>query len=276
MSQNEINQNTMLSIGATSIGAQNNVNINGGNININLNVDRKVVEQQIRTLWNENFPKLQAEAQRVTVERMEEMVEVIRDNVLVSVGERISEFSDPGVQYALYEAMKSYARYGDKMLLEMLPIALTERVKSDSEYIKLLIDQSMERVRFLTDAQVDYLTALFFCKRAVFHTMNDISELEEFLKYLANELCDMHTVPTSMLISMGFLQLNLGGIVEFLSEQYGFAQEQVKNIVPLGLVGLEEDYGVSDMGAVIAMINGKKKLNINYNIEEFFKKLSHK
>ena len=276
MSQNEINQNTMLSIGATSIGAQNNVNINGGNININLNVDRKVVEQQIRTLWNENFPKLQAEAQRVTVERMEEMVEVIRDNVLVSVGERISEFSDPGVQYAVYEAMKSYARYGDKMLLEMLPIALTERVKSDSEYIKLLIDQSMERVRFLTDAQVDYLTALFFCKRAVFHTMNDISELEEFLKYLADELCDMHTVPTSMLISMGFLQLNLGGIVEFLSEQYGFAQEQVENIVPLGLVGLEEDYGVSDMGAVIAMINGKKKLNINYNIEEFFKRLSHK
>lgn len=269
MSQNEINQSAMLSIGATSIGAQNNVNINGGNINVNLTVDHNMVEQQIRTLWDENFPRLQAEAQRKAVERMEEMLGVIRDKVLSSIGERISEFSDPGVQYAVYDAMKSYARYGDKNLLTLLPEMLAERINSDDLYLKLVVDQAMEKARFLTVTQIDGLTALFICKHVKFTNIKKVQDLKEILSNLELNLGDVKPSAFTMPLAQGCLELKLGKAHRILAVKYGFLEDEVLKICPSIVRNLPGDYGVSPVGIVLAIVNAKRKLGYEFNMHHF-------
>lgn len=269
MTQNEINQNTMLSVGATSIGAQNNLTINGSNVNVNLCMDANLVEQQIRALWEENFPKLQAEAERVTNERMEEMLGAIRDEILNNLGEKISEFSDPGVQYSTYEAMKSYARYGDKNLLALLPEMLTRRINSDDLYLKLVVDQAMEKAKFLTETQIDGLTALFMCKHIKYKNIKTLQDLQDFMSGIELVLGDVKPSAFVMPLSQGCLQLNIGKAHGCFASKYGLPEDEVLKICPNIFKNLPGDYGLSPIGIVLAIVNAKRKLGCEFNMHHF-------
>ena len=113
-------------------------------------------------LFMTNFPKLTEIAKEVAEKRMHEFCEQIFQKMKNEKVDNYNAFSDPDMQFILYEAQKDYARIGTKELLDVLSNLITQRVKADDDFIfKMLLDKAIAVAKYLLPGHLDFLSVIF-------------------------------------------------------------------------------------------------------------------
>ena len=218
-------------------------------------------------LFIDNFPKLQAQAVEIVRARIDEFIKEVAEKLKEKGITDMSAFADPDVQYALYEAQKSYARFGTKEMLSILSSLIANRVKSNDESIclKVALDRAIEIAGFLTTKHLDYLALLFSISQVKFGNVKDVESLKENLAYLDSVFPNVDISSFCYLNMLGCLQLYLLDVRKLLSNRYGISQDQVTSICPNNISQLDGDYTTSHIGTILAITHLEAKTNFKFN-----------
>lgn len=218
-------------------------------------------------LFMDNFPKLQQIAADIARERVDEFCRTTIEKLQHASVKDYSAFTDPDVQYVLYDAQKNYARFGTQQMLETLTDLVANRVTNNDDFVlKITIDKAISIASMLTPKQLDYLSLLFLCTRVKIHHVQTLEDLNSFL----NRMCDIFSVSPydasiTYLAMLGCLQISLPQPVKSLARTYGFSETDVKNICPQLVKDLQTDYGISDIGIMLAITNIEQKTSYTFD-----------
>lgn len=218
-------------------------------------------------LFYENFPKLREIAQTVVKKRVDELMNEIQRKIEDKKLVDMSPFSDPDVQYAVYEAQKNYARFGTKDMLSNLSELIVNRVQYNHEKIslKVAIDKAIEIIPMLSAEQLDALSILFLSSRAMNTAIHNLDELKRFLDKisLVFKKADLSSLP--YLNMLGCLELYLHDPVEDYAKNYNFKKEDIESICPEIIKKTYGDYSTSYIGTTLAIVNAELKLNVKFD-----------
>jgi hypothetical protein len=99
-------------------GGDSSTNLQGKSIVIHQGISYSDAKEIALDVYRANFLQLSQDAAELARDRAEELT----DNFLVKLKEEneaaVSEMSTPGMQAAIYEAQKQYAKTGDKNLVQ--------------------------------------------------------------------------------------------------------------------------------------------------------------
>ena len=135
-------------------------------------------------VWKANFPTY-VEAARLEAERrVEEFGRKLFAAFARNGGpESIKNFTDPGLQASLLDAMRGVARSGDTNLSEILADLLVQRTKQPKRNImQLSLDEALLTAAKLTNKHYNALTFLFFIVRAKFGSFDTVEGLYRTLQ----------------------------------------------------------------------------------------------
>lgn len=214
-----------------------------------------------------NFPKLQQIAADTARERAEELCRTIIEKLQHANVKDYSAFTDPDVQYVLYDAQKDYARFGTEQMLSTLTDLVASRVTNNDDFVlKVTIDKAISIASMLTPKQLDFLSLLFVCTNVRFHHVQTLEDLNSFL----NCMCDIFPVSPDVasinyLAMQGCLQISLPQPVKVLARTYGFSEADVNNICPQRVKDLRTDYGISNIGIMLAITNTEQKTSYTFD-----------
>ena len=222
-------------------------------------------------LFNQNFPKLQEEARRIANERADELGNKILENLANKGINNLSAFSDPDVQYVVLEAQKKYARFGNKGMLGVLSDLISSRIQHDKKtFFNRIVDNAILVACELSEEQLNCLSALFILTRVVFrgNSINNINDLEVHYQHLIKAFgLDKvnYKKQVSYLQCMKCLDLQLPDIAKIMSKRYNLPINEVKKITPQCISQFSGDYGISDIGILLAISNAEIKTNYYFN-----------
>jgi hypothetical protein len=201
---------------------------NSQNIQVSGNLIIGITEQRAREIsieiYKDNFIKLSQEAYETATYRVEELV----DDFLVKLQERnpnsLDSLKEPGMQAALYNAQKEYAKTGDKNLEETLVDMLVDRAAIKERNLKqIVLDESISTVSKLTSEQLDILTLIFILTRTQSNTVNNLASFTDYLKSYLVPFISSVTKEKS-----AFEHLNYSGCCSFMGIAY---DEKLENIL---------------------------------------------
>ena len=157
-------------------------NLQGKNITINQGISYTDAREIALDVYKANFLELYQEAAELARERAEELT----DDFLIKLKEEneaaVSEMSSPGMQSALYEAQKQYAKTGDKNLEGLLVDILVERASTPERNIhQIVLDESLTVASKLTTEQMDALTVNFLLSKTKNHTLNNLEAISKYI-----------------------------------------------------------------------------------------------
>lgn len=223
-------------------------------------------------LFMANFPKLQEEAGKVAKERADEFCKELMKKLEKVDADNYSAFKEPDVQYVLYEAQKSYARFGTGEMLKMLTEMMSARISiGDETIMKVSIDKAIEIVPMLSAPQLDYLSLLFLCTRTKRESVKTLEQLKTHLDYLAEMFSQADFECFSYVNMLGCLQFSLHNTVENLAETYNFSKDEVEAICPQIIKETTCDYSTSYIGTVLAITNAQQKTELKMNMKTWIK-----
>lgn len=219
-------------------------------------------------LFMANFPKLQEEANCVARERADEICREIINKLQNNNVKDYSSFKEPDMQYILYEAQKSYARFGTSEMLETLTTLISKRVEVDKEMtLKVTIDRAIEIAPMITTEQLDYLSLLFLCSKVKFNNIKTIDQLKNHLESIAQIFKNADFSSIEYLNMLGCFQIELPNVVEIQAKLYNFSESDVDGICPSNLKLLNGDFSTSYVGTVLAIINAQRKTSLSLKME---------
>lgn len=219
-------------------------------------------------LFLDNFPKLQEEANCVARERADEICREIINKLQNNNVKDYSSFKEPDMQYILYEAQKSYARFGTSEMLETLTTLISKRVEVDKEMtLKVTIDRAIEIAPMITSEQLDYLSLLFLCSKVKFNNIKTIDQLKNHLESIAQIFKNADFSSIEYLNMLGCFQIELPNVVEIQAKLYNFSESDVDRICPSNLKLLNGDFSTSYVGTVLAIINAQRKTSLSLKME---------
>lgn len=218
-------------------------------------------------LFMDNFPRLQKIAVDTARERADEFCRTTIKKLQYANVKDYSAFTDPDVQYVLYDAQKNYARFGTQQMLETLTDLVANRVTNNDDFVlKVTIDKAISVASMVTPQQLDFLSLLFLCTRVSHSHIQNLTQLESHL----NSLCRIF--PTKMqdasifyLNMLGCLQLCLPKPIKVLSRTYNLPEQEVERICPELVKSLETDYGISNVGIMLAITNAEQKTSFTFD-----------
>ena len=223
-------------------------------------------------LFYDNFPKLQQIARDTASQRVEELSNKIIEELSNRNITDLNAFASPDVQYVLFEAQKSYARFGEREKLDILSKLVSDRIEIDEEdntSMKIAIDKAVSVVGLLSTKQIDYLTLLFIATKVKFGHIKSIDDLKILFRQLEILFPNVADVNCEMLDTLGCIQLHLNFWSKHYSKTYGFDENEVEKILPNVILNLNGDYSTSPVGTVIAIINAAQKTQFNFNMNTF-------
>lgn len=250
-----IDQRTTMGSNVTQIAVQNN------------GMQPQEACQLAINLFMENFPKLQQIASDTAQERANEFCKATIDKLQHANVRDYSAFSDPDVQYVLFDAQKSYARFGTKQMLGTLSDLVASRVVNNDDFVlKVTIDRAISVASMLTPQQLDFLSLLFMCTRVSHSHIKTLAQLESHL----NHLCGVFNVnPNEINIfylnMLGCLQIDLPRPVKILAQTYSLPMDDVGRICPQRVKSLATDYGISSVGTILAITNAEQKTSFTFD-----------
>lgn len=250
----EITQRAMPGAGGQLVGVQNNYH----------GLTPEEASKLALNLFMDNFPKLQAIAADTAKRRAEELTQGVIERLEKENVRDYSAFTDPDVQYVFWEAQKNYSRMGGENKLEVLSTLLSKRiVNNNEEYYRIVIDRAIETAPFLSQGQLDYLSCLFFFKRAKLESVKSIVQLRDIFAQFSAVFspCDYNGL--SLLQTLGCVELWLKSIPEALSDLYGLNKEEIKKICPPQFLQLSPDNGCSHVGILLGIVNIEKKIGLH-------------
>lgn len=181
-----------------------------------------------------------------------------------------SEFSDPDMQFVLNKSQQEYARFGTDTLRELLCELIINRINYNSDYyMKIILDEAVSVVKSLSAIHLNYLSLIFLCKQVKMNNINSIEALKEHCEYICSKL----PVPDNIvncfpfLNMLGLFTISLGDASQVYSKRYGLELDKVKEILPSMMNSIPEDYMLSPLGIVIAIINAQNKTNLKFDFK---------
>ena len=133
-------------------------------------------------LFYDNFPKLQEDAEKLVDERITEFTDGLISSLSNAGFENYKVFSDPDMQYTLYEAQKGYARNGGMDLLSTLIATIEERCKANNNSIlKITLNESVNILPRLLPQHINMITMVFLVRESVRLNIKDIDSLRDYI-----------------------------------------------------------------------------------------------
>lgn len=259
-----ITQKATMGAGTTQIGVQNNYGITA----------EKAFDLAIK-LFEDNFPKLQEDARNIAKERAEELFRDILAKFKEQGKIEFDEFIDPDVQYALNKAQQEYARFGTDKLHDLLRDIVVNRVNYDNDYyIKIVLDESLEIAKSLSEEHLNYISLIFLSKQIKDESIKSIENLKEHCEYICSKLPITASIKNSIpfLNMLRLLIISLGSVEERYSKIYGFDIDKVKEILPLEMNSISRDYVLTPVGAAIAIIHIRNKIGLDLDFKELIQR----
>lgn len=110
-------------------------------------------------VYQANVPALIQEAANTAMERATLLSDRLIARLAKQFPETLNEFKQPGMQIAVLNAQKEYARSGDKSVEDLLVSVLVERARENTRSLRqIALEEALLIIPKLTDKQVDALT----------------------------------------------------------------------------------------------------------------------
>ena len=140
-----------------------------------------------------NFLELANIAKETARVRAEELLDTYLDRLKQKNAEAISELKNPGMQIAMYEAQKSYAKTGDKDLENLLVEILVERSETTERNLKqITLDEAIQIAPKITKDHLSILTLNFFVTKCVVPNIHSYEDFKlrflEVLQKISNDI----------------------------------------------------------------------------------------
>lgn len=105
--------------------------------------------------------------------------------------------------------------------------------------------------------------------------INSIESLKEHCEYICTKMPVTNGIEGSIpfLHMLRLLTLSLGSASEVYSKQYNLDINKVKEILPLAMNSIPEDYSLTPVGIIIAIINICNKTNLNLDLKIWIKSI---
>lgn len=158
----------------------NNSNAYQANGNITVVNQYTLAEEQAYKICKEivenNIIKFSGDAIETAIQEFKEFADLYVEKITKQeedvVEKIINRFKEPNMQYAIFEAQKGYAKYGDEEKAEKLVQLLIEKGKQKTGSQKdILIDDAIEKISKITNNQLNILSYLV-SNTIIFHTVN--------------------------------------------------------------------------------------------------------
>ncbi len=146
-------------------------------------VDAKEIALDV---YKANFIQLGNEAAVLATRRATELIDDFLQKLKYDDENALVSMNSPGMQIAIYEAQKQYAKTGDKNLEELMVDILVERAGTSERNLKqIVLDESLSVVSKLTTEQMDALSINFL----IVKTSNpNLGSLEALCTYVAKQI----------------------------------------------------------------------------------------
>lgn len=261
----EINQKAAFGSETTQIALQQKITNNTTNKTY-IGISPQEVSKQMIDIFLDNFPKLQQLAAEKAVERVNELWDEILKKIETHQITNFTPFSEPDMQYSLFEVEKDYARFGTKELLSTLSALVIRRIQYDGDFfLKVVADKALSVVNFLSSAQLDLMSLLFFCKHVKISGIKSLDDLEGHLKFISKIFSKADINAISFLETMGCTTIFLVDLDQHYASAYGLNQQDVHTIIPPKILELDGDYGLSYVGILLAIVNAEAKTKYRFD-----------
>lgn len=163
-------------------GGDSSTNLQGQTIVINQGITYSDAKEIALDVYKANFLQLSHDAVEVARARAEEITDAFLERLKNENEAAVSEMSKPGMQAALFEAQKQYAKTGDKNLEGLLVDILVERASTPDRNIhQIVLDESLAAAGKLTTEQMDALTVNFLLSKTKNHTLVSLVALNRYI-----------------------------------------------------------------------------------------------
>lgn len=218
-------------------------NLQGQSIVIHQGISYTDAKEIALDVYKANFIQLSQEAADLARQRATELTDDFLQKLKADNESAVASMSTPGMQAAIYEAQKQYAKTGDKNLEGLLVDILVERTATSERNIKqIVLDESLSVASKLTTEQMDALSINFLIVKTKTTYLIDLATLRSYVEteivpFLAEltekSSCYEHLeyVGCGSVIHVG----NLPSIERFFLNSYsglfskGFSEERFKN-----------------------------------------------
>lgn len=167
-------------------GGDSSTNLQGQSIIIHQGISYSDAKEIALDVYKANFLQLSEDAADLARKRAEELTDHFLSRLKAENVAAIEQMSSPGMQVAMYEAQKQYAKTGDTDLQGLLVDILVERASTpDRDIHQIVLDESLSVAGKLTTEQMDALTVNFILVR----TKNQsLVNLDAITKYINTEI----------------------------------------------------------------------------------------
>ena len=166
----------------TQEGGDSSTNLQGQSITIHQGISYSDAKEIALDVYKANFLQLSADAANLARQRAEELTDDFLSRLKEENENAIEEISNPGMQAAIYEAQKQYAKTGDADLQELLVDILVERASTPDRNIhQIVLDESLEVAAKLTTEQMDALTVNFILSRTKNQRLINLESISNFI-----------------------------------------------------------------------------------------------
>lgn len=225
--------------------------------------------QQTIDLFMENFPKLQALAQETAERRATEFCDEVMKRLEEKQVRDFSPFSDPDVQFVTYEAQKNYARFGNKETMDVLADLIIQRIQNDDKsHFKTIVDNAIPVACQLSSHHLNCLSALFILTRVKFPGIRTIEDIRRLFDYISRAF-DLKNIKykneISFLSFMRCIQIELPDVAKIYSQLYNLPKQEIESIMPDCIKIFNTDYGISDVGIILAIVNAEQKSHYRFD-----------
>lgn len=167
-------------------GGDSSTNLQGQSIVIHQGITYSDAKEIALDVYKANFLQLSRDAVEIARARAEELTDAFLEKLKNENEAAVSELSKPGMQAALFEAQKQYAKTGDKNLEGLLVDILVERAATPERNIhQIVLDESLTVAAKLTTEQMDALTVNFLLSKT---KHSSLLNLEAISKYFETEI----------------------------------------------------------------------------------------
>lgn len=164
------------------LGSGDQIVTQTGDVNIEItSIDE--TGKLFQLLFERNFPKLRAEAERAARESVEDYCKTFMNSAKQKLdADKIEKLSDPDVQAVLTESIMEAGRKNDKELHEHLSRLMIERIQVDDNDLKRIVyNEAIKTIGKLTINQLKIITT---CLLLRYITDNNLTSLEAFEEYI--------------------------------------------------------------------------------------------
>jgi len=161
-------------------------NLQGQSIIIHQGISYADAKEIALDVYKANFIQLSQDAAALARQRATELTDDFLSKLKSDNENAVASMNTPGMQAAIFEAQKQYAKTGDKNLEGLLVDILVERAATPDRNIKqIVLDESLSVASKLTTEQMDALTINFLIVKT---RSTNLINLESLRVYLETEM----------------------------------------------------------------------------------------